>query len=535
VAEPATPAEAASAPTELDDDDDEGPPDPYEEAARLLDRAMTESVRKTRRARRLSSESSDSVDSDVGTLGAADDLDGLVEVVQVPAGGTSGRGSRTYERDQVMPAADQSGKKGDETPTGTIDLDWLALIEDAPLDDDGASVSRVIIKLPEAAAPTEGASAEQVRQFHEAVQKLEQGNSSSVGELLSPEDQARADQDTRSWKSDPETKPFSRDDVDVDDQEVTRPGGWRHGQTRDETTKPWKKESLQPSPAPAEDKTADWEGEPDDKTVEWAREAAASSDPETKSWPEKESPPTPFPGLAAESDEAPTAKHIRPISSRARMESTQALEVHFRLPPSDRQASAYQALFNQLFAGKNGDAPNSLLVTSPAHKDGKTTVAVNLALVAARQLNEGVVLIDADPLGEGVLRAFGIRSRKEGLLEALQGDGDSEEYARPLKVGCPLDLVPLGIPSSDAQDLLCSGRMHDFLKVVQRDFPGALLVIDTAPALEAAPQSLAHEVDGVLLVVRAGATPRQEVARSVEAIGRNRILGVVLNDAREGI
>lgn len=515
-----------AAEAERDDLSDSQPLDPYEAAARALDSVMTESVRKTRKARRLSSESADSAPSDVSSVSdvssAEEELDGLVEVVQMPVGGSTGRGSRTYERDQLL--ARRVGEGGDP-PSGTIDLDWLALIEDAPLDEDDASVSRVIITLPESAAPSEDASDDQVRQFQEAVERLEQGTSSDLTNLLTPEERARAAQDTRGWgdgEEPPETRAWPPGEAD--DEPPTKPG-WRAEEKRDETTKPWKKETLDDKP---EDDTADWDGDPDDKTVEWVRpqkkaKAADEDDgPDTRSWPDPN----------AADDDPPTTSAPRRPSSRSRLESTQALEVDTQALASAAQRRAYQDLYRQLYAGKNGDAPRTLMVTSPCDADGKSTVAANLALVLARQHAGGAVLIDADPLGGGLLKTFGVRARKEGLLEALQQDDEPEGYARPLKVDAPLDLVPLGIPSSDAQDLLASGRMKDFLTAVRRDYPDAVVVLDTASAFESSPPALAKEVDGVLLVVRAGATERDQVSRAVQRIGKQRILGLVLNDAR---
>lgn len=176
------------------------------------------------------------------------------------------------------------------------------------------------------------------------------------------------------------------------------------------------------------------------------------------------------------------------------------------------------------------------MVTSARPGDGKTTVAANLAVAAAGRLpGRSAVLVDADPRGRGVLHSFGVRTRHDGLLEALRtrsvGVPDPRDFVLQFSLGA-LDVIPLGIPSSDAVELLESDRMVAFLGRLRDAYPGAAIIVDASSVLHAAdPLVLARGVDGVVLVVRADRTPRDEVRRAIEVLGSKRVLGLVLNDS----
>ncbi len=173
-----------------------------------------------------------------------------------------------------------------------------------------------------------------------------------------------------------------------------------------------------------------------------------------------------------------------------------------------------------------------VLITSARRGEGKTTIASNLAIAAARVPGRGVVLVDADPRGAGVLRAFGERSPMEGLLEALETGAEPRSCAVQFNLG-QMDVVPLGIRGSNAAELIASDHMADFLRGLRVNYPDWPIIVDGSSILHSAdPLVLAQHVDGVVLVVRAGGPQEDEVQRVAELVGRQRLLGVVLNDAK---
>ena len=119
----------------------------------------------------------------------------------------------------------------------------------------------------------------------------------------------------------------------------------------------------------------------------------------------------------------------------------------------------------------------------------------------------------------------------EGLLEALETGAEPSKFVVQFSLG-RLDVIPLGIVGSNAAELIASDMMADFLNSLRQLYPDWVIIVDGSSVLHSAdPLALANAVDGVVLVVRAGQTPEDEVSRATELLDRKKILGVVLNDA----
>jgi protein-tyrosine kinase len=266
--------------------------------------------------------------------------------------------------------------------------------------------------------------------------------------------------------------------------------------------------------------TAKLTGHDDAPTINYAASAPErpSSQLETQNWSESEArqvPPPPPPSRVVEKFRA---EDLAPTLVCARS-------------PGSLEAERFLQLYQRL-ASRNGESPRLILVTSPLPSEGKTTVAANLALVAARVPDRGALLVDADSRGEGVLKFFGIPGKPEGLLETLRaGEGDPRRHVCQFNLGS-LDVLPLGLQGSDAAQLLSSQAMADTLEFLRSSYPRASVVIDGPPVLtSASPLVLARHVDGVLLVVRKGKTRRKAVRRALEMLPRDKVLGIVLNDS----
>ncbi|HTU99431.1 MAG TPA: CpsD/CapB family tyrosine-protein kinase, partial [Luteitalea sp.] len=169
----------------------------------------------------------------------------------------------------------------------------------------------------------------------------------------------------------------------------------------------------------------------------------------------------------------------------------------------------------------------SLAVTSPAPGDGKSHVAVNLALTLSHSFRRRVLLIDADLRRPTLHTSFGVTGRP-GLREALQS---GESATLPLvAVSETLSLLPAGEPLANPVGELASGHMARLAMSTASRFDW--VIIDTPPAAGLADARIVSEtVDGVILVVRAGVTRFPELETSIEALGAERVLGVVFNAA----
>lgn len=178
-----------------------------------------------------------------------------------------------------------------------------------------------------------------------------------------------------------------------------------------------------------------------------------------------------------------------------------------------------------LYHAQADNGLRSVMVTSALPGDGKTMTAVNLALVLSESYHKQVLLIDAD-LRHPSIAKLGIGGA--GLSEGL---GAKHDQKLTLTAITPrLTLLPAGRPVPDPISLLTSTRMRRIVTEATERFDW--VIVDAPPMGPVTDANLlAAMVDGTLLVVRAGTTQYPAVQKAVEGIGRERLLGVVLNGA----
>ena len=177
-------------------------------------------------------------------------------------------------------------------------------------------------------------------------------------------------------------------------------------------------------------------------------------------------------------------------------------------------------------------------ITSPVKRDGKSTVAVNLAATLALDYDQNVLLIDADLRAPSVYRYFDLNA-SFGLADYLGSNFSSPTEVRSLvqETFLPgLHVLPAGKPTNFASELLAKDKMRQLMEDVRKNFPTYHIVIDTPPVLSTPdPQVVARHVDGVLLVVRARKTPRSYVVKAIQSLNSTKLMGVVLNGAELGM
>jgi len=197
--------------------------------------------------------------------------------------------------------------------------------------------------------------------------------------------------------------------------------------------------------------------------------------------------------------------------------------------PQSPVAEAFRALRTSLLLSRAENPPQVILVTSALPKEGKTTAAVNLAATLA-QLGDRTMLLDADMRKPGIAKLFGLNSRQTGLSSFLAGVAPIAHCIHPSGLNPGLSVMPAGpIPPSPA-DLLSSQRLVDGINALRREYK--FIVVDSPPIILATDAViLSSSSDGVLLVVRSGATPKGAFTRTRDLLAgvKCRLLGVILN------
>ena len=166
-----------------------------------------------------------------------------------------------------------------------------------------------------------------------------------------------------------------------------------------------------------------------------------------------------------------------------------------------------------------------ILVTSALPGEGKSLTASNLALTLSESYQRRVLLVDADLRRPSLHEVFGIPNGA-GLTDGLARNGPKNIPV--FEVSGQLSIITSGQAIGDPTGLLTSDRMRQLLHEARAGYDW--VIIDTPPVgLLSDARLLAEMVDGVVLVVEAVKTPYPDLLRAIETIGRERLLGTVLN------
>jgi protein-tyrosine kinase len=198
------------------------------------------------------------------------------------------------------------------------------------------------------------------------------------------------------------------------------------------------------------------------------------------------------------------------------------------LAPDSVTAEMFKVIRGTVLYDKDHPAPKALMVTSTFPGEGKTFVASNLAVSFAMGLNENVLLVDADLRRPSIHEIFGYKNTY-GLAEYLQGEKTIPELLIKTKIE-KLTLLLSGKPPSNPVELLSSKNMGEFIKDAKDRYQDRSVILDVPPSqLTAETNVIANHVDGIILVVLNGKTPRAVIQQTVENLGKEKILGIIFN------
>ena len=221
----------------------------------------------------------------------------------------------------------------------------------------------------------------------------------------------------------------------------------------------------------------------------------------------------------------------RPVSVQIPLPAEHSNKLVILSSPDSPEAESFKTLRSHLMFPSDRVRPRTIMVTSTFPGEGKTFVAANLAVSIALGIDEHVLLVDCDLRRSHVHKMFGY-AESEGLHEYLVGKRDLAELLIRTKID-KLSLLPAGHLPHNPTELLSSARMAAFLTEVKDRYQDRFIVLDSTPSLVTAESNiLAKFVDGIVLVVMAQRSPRKTIQRTLQNLGKEKILGVVFNGFR---
>lgn len=198
--------------------------------------------------------------------------------------------------------------------------------------------------------------------------------------------------------------------------------------------------------------------------------------------------------------------------------------------PSSQQAEQFRALRNSLVALNPDGAPRTVVLTSALRGEGKSVATLNLAFALAEMPGVRVLVVDANLHAPGVEALLGL-PRAQGLCELLAGRLPLDQAVRPTVIG-GVSFIGPGAKPRNPSELLASDRMRTLLRTLKQRYNYVL--IDTPEATTTSDATLLGAMaDGVVVVVRLGATPKsyvEQTCRTLESLGAN-LLGTCLTGA----
>ncbi len=197
--------------------------------------------------------------------------------------------------------------------------------------------------------------------------------------------------------------------------------------------------------------------------------------------------------------------------------------------PDSVASEQFRKLRTQLLRLRLPHPPRTILVTSARAGEGKTLVSANLAAGIAHDFNAYSLLVDSDLRNPTLGSWFGI-SNGCGLSDYLVGTKEIPELLFKTEIE-KLRILLGGTLQDNPTELIGSARMEALVQELKSRYSDRYIIFDSTPLLATSePEVLSKLVDGILIVVRAGETPRETLKQAIASLEKEKIMGMVLND-----
>lgn len=198
----------------------------------------------------------------------------------------------------------------------------------------------------------------------------------------------------------------------------------------------------------------------------------------------------------------------------------------------DPVTQAYKLLRTQVLQRLAERGWQTIAVVSPSPGEGKTLTAINLSLALATSLQHTTLLVDFDWRRPSVHRHFELQPEHD-VTDYLAGKQPLSGVL--INPGVPrFCLLPCKGPVGDSSERLASAPVQQLVRELKNRYRNRVVLFDLPPVLVADDAlSFLPQVDCALVVVQDDRTKRGELLRTLELIGPSRLLGTVMNRARQ--
>jgi len=194
-------------------------------------------------------------------------------------------------------------------------------------------------------------------------------------------------------------------------------------------------------------------------------------------------------------------------------------------------SDAYRVLRTQVLQRLNEKNWNTLAITSPGGGAGKSLTAINLAMSLAREIDNTVLLIDANLRSPKLDKYFDFHT-EYGLSDYLLQDKPLGEMLVHPEGVSRFVVLPAGRAIANSSEMLSSPKMQRLVEEVKHRYPSRIVIFDLPPLLESS-DALAFipNSDTTLVVIEEGKTQITELKQAFELLQGNEVIGTVLNKA----
>ena len=240
-------------------------------------------------------------------------------------------------------------------------------------------------------------------------------------------------------------------------------------------------------------------------------------------------------------DASPAPTTVRPATQQVTLDLDAMAATGLLVPTQSRSllANEFRVIKRPLIANAMGKGSkpipngNLIMVTSALPGEGKSFTAVNLAISIAMELDNTVMLVDADVARPSVLTMLGLPPT-EGLLDVVKKDSlDISQVLLHTNIE-KLSILPSGTPHPRATELLASEAMIRLLEDMSNRYPDRIIVFDSPPLLlTTEARALATHMGQIVVVVQSGETTQAAVREAVSTIESCPLKMMVLNKATQ--